>query len=154
MTNWIRVKEAASIIGVSSETLRSLARHDHFGLHRMFQNGHLTPGRGRAVFFNSEQIDRLSEIKKTANISLRAAAKVVVAQNGKAPLPFVLPLSTNSAIQAKIELVPIKERVDQVRLLLPEKPLCDGVECDYHSARFRQIEDLLQICDILIAKLA
>ena len=149
MTTWITTAEAASIAGMCSTTFRHLSKHDYYGLERLRENGSVV--RGRNQFFNSDQIEKAAELRRISGVTFPAAIRVVIAQNGKPPAPWVVPAG-DAATRAD-EFSPIKRRINQIRFLMPDRPIVDNKQCKYHSERFRHIDELLSICDKLLIQL-
>ena len=149
MARWVTTAEAASIAGMCSTTFRHMSKHRYYGLERSGENGSVVIGRNQ--FFNSDQIERAVELRRMSGVTFPAAITVVVAQNGKPPEPWTVP--TVDMANKTDEFSQIKRRINQIRLLLPDRPIRNGRKCAYNSERFRQIDELLSICNKLLIQL-
>lgn len=92
----------------------------------------------RTRHFHKEQIQAVVELQKCADISLSAAMKVIGSNAEQ--------ISPDIEVPPKIDVGLHVSRVAQIKLFLPPKP-----EKGYHSRRYQHIDELIGICESLMA---
>jgi len=142
-TEWIKTEKAALVSNAKLSTFKGMSKHDFYGLDRVYEGGHASPLQGRAMYFNSAQIERVADLCAISGITLPSAIKVVIAQGGEPPEPWNTP--EGKAAKGKNYLGPLKNRISQIRELVPQK--------EYNSPVYRYVCELIKICDRLLSEL-